>query len=592
MANFGLGLAQGFSIGTQLGEALRKRRMRDQFEEAQKEKPYERFTKGLGEELRTISETTDETGNLYQVRPTKEGLGYDVYKQTRDEKAVEDMRYEEALRNARDAEGRPYYNVEINPDGTRSVRPLVSTEGGGFATRNLASEYPYQIRENQLAADAEALQREEEMLRPVVQPRLEGLTREELVRTLRPDQYEYLGKQFAQMPTEAQQRSGLMNRYAQILSEYDPIEGEKFRSMARAEDRAQETFDLTKQLSKLQIDQAARTGRIDAEVDKASQIVQDTLATNPTATPAQLVDAVRKNTRLPPDKLNSFVASVAGIDEADLKFMNNSVERSLRKVGGSIDGLLKEFNDNPLFDPSTNVNRVVGKDGKVTLNFVSADDPNKVLSTYSFKNDLEARDFLINSARNPGQQAEWMSKMRAQEAQARYYEGRADYYERGGGQRAGRDYSVQDNARISTALTGQRNSILRQIADQDEIINGMGDKEEKDRAKKVRQALAGQLDTIDVAIADVNSQLTGRGGLSRGGGGGTEPKPKVGQTYVLPNPKTGEDMYVRLKEGDGSKEEDWEILEYKRSRGGKTISGPITRPGEKLPTVDEDKKKK
>jgi hypothetical protein len=428
MANFGLGLTQGFNIGLSLGEALRQKRMREQFQEAQKEKPYERFTKGLGEELRTISETKDETGNLYQVRPTKEGLGYDVYKQTRDEKAVEDMRYEEALRNARDAEGRPYYNVEINPDGTRSVRPLVSTEGGGFATRNLASEYPYQIRENQLAADAEALQQEEAMLRPVVQPRLEGLTREELVRTIRPDQYEYLGKQFAQMPTEGQQRAGLMNRYADIMSEYDPIEGEKFRSMARQEARVEQEFDLNTQVKKFQIASYQREDDAAKQMQTASDAMEAAIKKNPNITPAELTNVARSSAKLNPKQLNEVVSSIAGLDKAELDFMTTQVERSLRKVAGSLDGLMKEFNENPLFDPTTNVTRVVGKDGRVSLNFVSADDPNKVLNTFSFKSDLEARDFLVNSARNPGTQAEWVSKMRYQDALAGQAEARGDFY--------------------------------------------------------------------------------------------------------------------------------------------------------------------
>jgi hypothetical protein len=608
MANFGVGLAQGFSIGTQIGEGLRKRRMRDRFEEAQKEKAFAKYTPEQGEQMRREAAMVDEFGRpVYEFSIAPGSTTY-----TRRELAYPGG-YSTGLGPTPESEAAAAPAMESRDQmGTTYRVPSVSDMYSSQPyERDLTGETYYRPSEARVSAAPESvpavssqgLTAEERLYTPdltattptprEVAARL-GLTPREYGEsmTYAPGAAEYLGKTYANMPTEGQQRAGLMNRYADIMSEYDPIEGEKFRSMARQEARAEQEFDLNTQVKKFQIASYQREDDAANKMQTASDAMAAAVKKNPNITPAELTNVARSAANLNPKQLNEVVSSIAGLDKAELDFMTTQVERSLRKVGGSLDGLMKEFNDNPLFDPTTNVTRVVGKDGRVSLNFVSADDPNKVLNTFSFKNDLEARDFLIQSARNPGTQAEWMSKMRYQDALANQAESRAAYFAGGGGQRAGRDYSVQDNARISTALTGQRNSILRQIADQDEIINGMGNKEEKDRAKKVRQSLAGQLDTIDVAIADVNSQLTGRGGLSRGGGGGTEPKPKVGQTYIVPNPETGEDMQVRLKKGDGSKEEDWEILEYKRSRGGKSISGPITRPGEKLPTVDEDKKKK
>ena len=607
MANFGLGLTQGFNVGLSLGEALRQRRMRDRFEEAQKEKAFAKYTPQQGEQMRREAAMVDEFGRPvyeFSIEPGSTtytrrelaypggystGLGPTPESEAAFTSAAPAMESRESMGTTyrvptdlsqtyeRDLTGETYYRPsEARVSAAPESVPAVSSQGLTAQERDYSPD---------LTATTPTPRE--------VAGRL-GLTPREYGEsmTYTPGAAEYLGKTYAGMPTEAQQRAGLMNRYADIMSEYDPIEGERFRSMARQEARAEQEFDLNTQVKKFQIASYQREDDAANKMQTASDAMAAAIKKNPNITPAELTNVARSSANLSPKQLNEVVSSIAGLDKAELDFMTTQVERSLRKVGGSLDGLMKEFNENPLFDPTTNVTRVVGKDGKITLNFVSAGDPNKVLNTFSFKNDLEARDFLINSARNPGTQAEWVSKMRYQDALANQAEARAAYFAGGGAQRAGRDYSVQDNARISTALTGQRNSILRQIADQDEIINGMGNKEEKDRAKKVRQALAGQLDTIDAAIADVNSQLTGRGGLTRGGGGGTEPKPRVGQTYIVPNPETGEDMQVRLKKGDGSKEEDWEILEYKRSRGGKTISGPITRPGEKLPTVDEDKKKK
>jgi hypothetical protein len=88
----------------------------------------------------------------------------------------------------------------------------------------------------------------------------------------------------------------------------------------------------------------------------------------------------------------------------------------------------------------------------------------------------------------------------------------------------------------------------------------MGTKEEKDKARRAKQFLLGQLDTIDADIADVNSQLTGRGGLSRGGGSGRQFK--IGDVSEATT-ADGKKVQVRLARGDGSRQEDWEIMEPK-----------------------------
>jgi len=222
--------------------------------------------------------------------------------------------------------------------------------------------------------------------------------------------------------------------------------------------------------------------------------------------------------------------------------------------------LMKEYNENPLFDPTTNVTRVVGKDGRVTLNFVSADDPKKVLSTYSFKNDLEARDFLVNSARNPGQQAEWMSKMRAQEAQARYYEARADYYERGGGLRPGRDYAASDAASRAKALTAIRSELSR---DAERLRDQLSELPKNDPN---REAITRQLNDTLGELRQVDSELRGYragggGGLSRGGG----TTYKSGETYEFAD-ETGKPQKYKFKGGDSNDLKNWEQVKAEETK--------------------------
>jgi hypothetical protein len=616
MANFGRGLTQGFTAGLAIGEALRQRRMREQFEEAQKEKAFAKYTPEQGEQMRREAEMVDEFGRpIYEfsIAPGSTtytrrelaypggystGLGPTPESEAAFTPAAPTMESRESMGTTyrvpsvsdmyssqpyeRDITGETYYRpseARVSAVDDNGFRMLSQEEARKvYAHPDYNPAFSANAQFDRLFSSGGAqrgLTAEERNYSPdlaattptsrEVATRL-GLTPREYGEsmTYRPGAAEYLGKTYAEMPTEAQQRSGLMNRYAQILSEYDPIEGERFRSMARAEDRAQETFDLNKQLSQLQINQIARTDKEAKQLEDIYTAASSFQAENPNASPAQVVDHVRKTVKPSEATLSKFIASVVGVDQNNMTLMKNEVIRAIDRTKGSLPALIDVFNNDDRFDPSTNIVKTVEKDGKITIKMVSAADPSKVLSSQTFNSESEAFGDLAKRATDPVNYAGWALDMQYKQSQIAANEGLGAYRKfkaAGGGVRPERDYSVSDAARVSTALTGQRNSILRQIADQDEIINGMGTKEEKDRAKKVRQALAGQVDALDAEIAEVNSQL--RGGLSRrGGGGGGGGQFKIGDVSEATT-ADGKKVQVRLVRGDGRRREDWEIIEPK-----------------------------
>jgi len=253
MANFGRGLTQGFTAGLAIGEALRQRRMREQFEEAQKEKAFAKYTPEQGEQMRREAEMVDEFGRpIYEfsIAPGSTtytrrelaypggystGLGPTPESEAAFTPAAPTMESRESMGTTyrvpsvsdmyssqpyeRDITGETYYRPsEARVSAAPESVPAVSSQGLTAEERNYSPD---------LTATTPTPRE--------VAGRL-GLTPKEYGEsmTYRPGAAEYLGKTYAEMPTEAQQRSGLMNRYADIISQYDPVEGEKFRSMARA----------------------------------------------------------------------------------------------------------------------------------------------------------------------------------------------------------------------------------------------------------------------------------------------------------------------------------------------------------------------
>ena len=421
MANFGLGLSQGFQLGTQFGEAMRRKRMRDAFEEAQADKQRRAYTPAQGEQMRREAAMVDEFGNpLYEFSIEPGSTQY-----TRRE-----------LRYPTIPEPAPVSLADQVEPERRSLGTMYRVPVGGAAyTPDTTGETLYEPSQ-ELAPRSRGLsvsnlpEASPALLPPQVSRVQQNLGREYGDSMMySPEATQYLGQTYgAEGLTPAQQRAALMNRYADIISKYEsPVEGERFRSMARAEERAEETYGLTKQMAELGLSKAKREEKAAVDTENVYKAIGEFQTENPGATIQQVFDYVKKTVNPSAAVINKVIAEQVGVEENELKAFNIEVEKIIKKAGGNVDTLIEQYNTNPLLDPTTNLVKRKGKDGRVVLDFVSAEDPSRVLSSQTFRNDTEARDFLVNSARNPVTAGEMLLKSRFVESQIEANMGLADY---------------------------------------------------------------------------------------------------------------------------------------------------------------------
>lgn len=602
MANFGLGLSQGFQLGMQLGNALRQKRMREEFEEAQKEKQFRKYTQAEGEQMRREAGTVEQPGEYeYTIEPgsieytkRKRGISPEqisgglemstasdrVTPYTPEAESTEPVDLSRIfavpqpyMRQFIDRTGRPYTKQMydgmmgiMDPLPPNEKQDLLGIPGGPSSGRGLAPPVPV-APAAPAAPSAPTVMTPGAFrggLSPVDFTRALPSDREAIIRaltteygpseTMKPGATEYLGKTYgAEGLTPAQQRSALLNRYADIISTYEgPVEGERFRSMARAEERAEKTFELQTQLTDYQIRAVARSEKEANELEALSQAASKYIAENPAATPRDIVDYVAKTVKPSAGALNKYVSQVAQVDESNLKLLNNKIERQIR--GQSLSGLVKIFNEDPDYDPNTNIVQEKGPKGEVIIKVVDAKDPRKILESYSFKDETIARDYLIQTAKNPGTQASWLRTMQLQEDQGIYYRAKAERYAAGRG--TGRDYSEVDAAQRVRALTSMRSEYSRDAERLRSQLENMRPNDPNREA--VTRQLNDTLNEMRQIDMEMRSYRSGGGGLTRGGGAAPK-RYSIGDIEEATT-TDGKKVKVKLVRGDGSREEDWEVL--------------------------------
>lgn len=592
MANFGIGLAQGFQLGTQVGEALRKRRMREAFEEAQADKQFRKYTPEQGERMRREAAMVDEFGNpLYEFSIEPGSIEY-----TRRELRYPNARAAElpqmSLADQTEPEvpaPRSFGTRYRTPTGTMGLRGEnftpdtigetdydVDTRGfRNLSPQEAAKVYAHPKYDPNLSANAQydmlfgpqprrGLSVTGPEYSPALLPPEQSRVQQRLGREYgdsmmySPEATQYLGQTYgAEGLTPTQQRAALMNRYADIISKYEsPVEGERFRSMARAEDRAQEAFDLNKQLTQFNIKTAARTEKEAADLEAISTAASTYRAENPNASPLQIVDHVRKTVKVPDATLNKFIAGVAGVDETEMKLMKNEVTRIIDRTKGNLDSLINVYNSDERFDPSTNLVKSVDKNGKVTIKMVSAADPSRVLSSQTFNSESEAFGDLSKRATDPVNYAGWALDVKYKESQIAANEGLGAlrrFKAEGGGLRPGRDYTQSDAASRARAMTGIRSELSR---DAERLRDQLAEMPKNDPNREaVTKQLNDTLNDLRQVDAELRGYRTGGGGLSRSGGGGTTYK--TGETYEFVD-ETGKPQRVKFKGGDSNDVKNWE----------------------------------
>lgn len=599
MANFALGLEQGLRIGTQFGEAMRRKRMRDAFEEAQADKQFKKYTPAQGEQMRREAAMVDEFGNpLYEfsIEPgstqyTRRELRYPTIPEPAPVSLADQAEPEVPAPRSlgtryitpvgqepyvRDTIGETDYDVDTR--GFRNLSPQEAAKVYAHPSYdpNLSANAQYdmlfgpQPRRGLSVSGPEA---SPALLPPEVSRVQQRLGREYGDSTMySPEATQYLGQTYgAEGLTPTQQRAALMNRYADIISKYEsPVEGERFRSMARAEERAEETYGLTKR-------KAEREEKAALDTENVYKAMGEYQEKFPNATPMEIYDHLKKQ-KLSTAAINKVVADIAGVGENELKMYNTAIDKIIIKTGGSYAALKNAYNTNDMLDPTTNIVDRKTKDGKLVVDFVSADDPNKVLSSFTFNDETEAAAFLATNAKNPVVAAEMLVNTKYKKALTRQAESRSDYLAGGGARRGvGRDYTRAENIQETKGLMQYRDSLAR---DADRIRGEIREMRPNDPNI---ERLTLQLNDTTATIREIDAELKGRrtgGGLRRDGGAAPE-RYEPGKVYSFRDEKGNVKDY-RLKEGKtGAAPEDWE--EAKAAPAPKAEAEVKTAPAKEEP---------
>lgn len=551
-----MGWAAGFNAGTNMSkqwlDTYRDAERRSLIEAAQKDKPLQRYTAAQGDELRRASEAVDAQGRKlydisiapgsteYQIRPISYGQGPLQGEYTPDfgslpERAPSAVAYTpegrggSGLQGVAVGEGTPYY------DGPQTASPR------GLAVSD--ANYSPDLTATSTAPQDTAAYR--------------GLNRAlGEASTMAPSVTDYLGKTYEGKFTPEMQRAALVNRYADIIAQDNPVEAERLRMMVAQEQRAAEEFGLNKQLKETQIAGANRTEQQAKNLDKFN----DWMSSNPNAT-RQDLKAAAKEFGLTIDQQFTVASRMTGLAEDDLKAFTAEV-RNLVK-GKDLDSLLKLYKEDPRFDDKTHFVKRMGPNGEVMLDLIDQ-ATGKVVDTSTFKNSALATAYLSKSAVEPDMVAEWMLGIEAKTAQidqslasAEKDRSMGEAYSRYGG--LGGDKAGGLNVKRANSL----NIFIRDAqARQKEIDAQLGElANRKDpRSQELRRALADEGKKLEAQIgmareevqAYVGSKKSDKpsGGLQAGG-------TPVGATATYPGPDGKPVSIKKVKEGPDSDRSTW-----------------------------------
>jgi hypothetical protein len=218
-------------------------------------------------------------------------------------------------------------------------------------------------------------------------------------------------RQEARQAASPMRTEGLSNVYRQAgeIEKADELEARAFeqqRGLAQ-ETRAQAQFKTQQEAAGLQLDKARREAEAAARMD----LFDAWTAENPGADLAAMKDAASKF-KLSQDQVLGVTARMAGLQENELKLWKGEVQNTIK---GKTDAELVDiFNKDDRFDPTTNMERKVGKDGSITLTLKRQDGT--VVSTYKAPDAATATAYLRKQALEPETLADWLLDRKKTEA--------------------------------------------------------------------------------------------------------------------------------------------------------------------------------
>jgi hypothetical protein len=386
MANFARGLASGFDTGIKIGEALRRKQMRDEFEAAQQEKEFQKYTPAQALQMQQEAAMVDEQGRpMYRFTIEPGSTSYQRQQITYPE-----------------MQARGEYTPDFSGYGLGTPESIMyRTPPGG------AMEGPIDLTGVANYAPARGLSVSEgnytPTLLPSQRPEESDLYRQLMTRygestTMAPKATEYLGKTYEGGLTPQARDAALMSRYADIISREDPIEGMKLRTMAAQEARAAEESPLRLQNLRQQI----ATGQIDLETKgfalqdlKATRSLTDFMAANPNASTKDIF-AKADELKMSPKARGEIIQQLTGVSQGELDLAKTQITKQISGLDRK--QLLQAHKDNPNITPGAHYEEAVDKKGNISLYLVDTNTGQRLTDKPDFVGSAAEVDKYLRTA--------------------------------------------------------------------------------------------------------------------------------------------------------------------------------------------------
>ena len=600
-----MGFATGFNTGwgavSDTVKEYERLKQKREFEAAQKEKEFQKYTPQQGEFLRGLGAETVDVGG--EAKPRYQ---FDIDPGSTNYRVKEIMYPDAPTRTEGMSFGGPMYEEAAAP-ARRSREEIarmytVGTPYDGPVDLKGEPIYPPDVAmggDNGRGLTA----RDTGISRPAntVSPRPEdsGLYSQLLNRygetvTMTPGATEYLGKTYEGGLSASQRDAALMNRYADIIATTNPMEAMKLRTMAKQEERAQagesraaKEFDLRTKISDYQLKAYERGEKQDTAEDK---LLEDIKA-DPSIMRGDWATVAAKY-GIRPERFNKITEGVLGLEKGKIQQMTMAVEKAYRNSKGNLNTFLQSTLDDDDYDPTSHMVARKGPNGGVIIDVVETvvggkngkiKQAGKVISSLPEQaNELEALDTAYAVLASPGQAAQTALKNQKAREELAYMRKHGNYFESMGeayksGARGGRaDTTERDISGRVTAL----NSILTQnretIKDIDTQLKDLGSR--KDEASlKQKDALIKQRNDLNQDSEEIRKELSGirrPSKFSGDGGGLSRDGYQAGDvvSYIDPSGKT---VQARFKGGE-NKQANWEPI-----TAGSTTDTPASKGLEK-----------
>jgi hypothetical protein len=458
---FATGFRTGYEAVSDTVKEYERLKQKREFEAAQKEKEFQKYTPQQGEYLRGLASETVDVGG--EARPRYQ---FDIDPGSTNYRVREIMYPDAPTRTEGMSFGGPAYEEAAAP-ASRSSEEIARMYAVGVplnTARNDTTGEPIYAPAPSVAMGSDAgrglTARDTGISRPAntVSPRPEdsGLYSQLLNRygeteTMTPGATEYLGKTYKGGLSASQRDAALMNRYADIIAKDNPMEAMRLRTMAKQEERAQaqegraaQEFDIRQKISDFQLKTYERGEKQDVAEDK---LLEDIKA-NPSMMQGDWA-AIAAKYGIRPERFNKITEGVLGLEKGKIQQMTMAVEKAYRNSKGDLNKFLQSTLEDDDYDPTSHMVARKGPNGGVIIDIVETvaagkdgkiKQAGKVISSLPEQaNQLEALDVAYAMLANPGQAAQTALNLQKTKAEieakrastAKDYAG-ANYYNAGG----------------------------------------------------------------------------------------------------------------------------------------------------------------